>query len=144
MEVLLKSTKLSDKQIIETLRDFARNSNCWNYLPKESTRYTSLNGEPACMIMLDDEQVCPIVAVAKNEKRIYHVSNIIPKEGGSISPTEYNEIARRFGQSVDEFLRKRRIPLRLSFLIERLDLVQIIRGREKGTRTYLPLVGSHY
>jgi hypothetical protein len=66
------------------------------------------------------------MAVAKNEKRTYHVSNIIPKESGSITPTEYNEVAKRFGRSVDEFLRKRRVPLRVSFLIETLDLMQII------------------
>lgn len=126
MEVLLKSRKLSADEIIQTLKEFAGNSNCWNFLAKESIRLTSLSGAPACMIMLEDHQSCPIVAVAKNEKRIYHISNIIPKESGYITPTEYKEFAKRFGRSVDEFLRKRRVPLRVSFLRERLDLVQII------------------
>jgi hypothetical protein len=126
MEVLLKSQRLTDEQIIQAIKDFACSSSCWTYMPEESVKYTSLAGHPACMIMLEDERVCPIVAVGKNENGTYYVSNIIPKEAGSISPVEYNQFAQYFASSVRNFLRNSDVPLRVSLLIEKLDLKQII------------------
>lgn len=126
MEVLLKSPKLADEQIIQALRDFACNSNSWTYMPEESAKYTSLVGHPACMIMLDDKEVCPIVAVAKNENETYYVSNIIPKEDGFISPTQYDQFANCFAAAVNDFLRKSRVPLRVSVQMESLDLEHLI------------------
>lgn len=126
MEVLLTSRKLTDEQIIQALKDFAFNSNCWTYMPQQSAEYTSHVGDPACMIMLSDEDVSPIVAVAKKGNRTYCISNIIPKDPGSILPADYNKFAKRFAASVSDFLRKSRVPLRILVQMQSLDLKQII------------------
>lgn len=146
MEVLLKSGKLTVDQIIQALRDFTYSSNCWTYMPEESAKYTSLVGYPACMIMLDDKEVCLIVAVAKNENGTYYVSNIIPKESGSLLPTEYNKIAKRFAESVEDFTRKSHVPLRVSLLIETLDLKHIISSpiARKSFDQYLAMYPRSY
>lgn len=95
-------------------------------MPEESAKYTYHVGDPACMIMLNDEDLSAIVAVAKKGNKTYYVSNIIPKDSGSILPAEYNQFAKRFAASVDDFLRKNHVPLRVSLLVESLDLKQII------------------
>lgn len=115
-------------------------------MPEESAKYTSLAGHPACMIMLEDEGVCPIVAVGKNENGTYYVSNIIPKEAGYISPVEYNQFAKCFASSVRNFLRDSAVPLRVSVLIEKLDLKQIVSSRiaRKSFEQYLAMYPLTY
>jgi hypothetical protein len=51
---------------------------------------------------------------------------IIPKDAGFISPTDYNQFAKRFGAGVDDYLRKSRVPMRVLLVTESLDPKQII------------------
>lgn len=127
-EVILRSKTLTDEEFIDTLKRFSEQVAGWTYLNDESAEYTAGVGGPSCMLQLDESRFGHAVALTKGMEGRYCVVNIAPREQGSLSMLEYNEVARRFAADLRGFVRKRQIPMSVSTTGEEEGLQEIIRS----------------
>jgi len=87
---------------------------------------------PHCVVIYTQRKTVACVAlVATGESpRAVRLTNIFPGESGHITPHEYNLIAERFVKDFRNYVRRKRLPVKLSLSVFRLSLETAIPSKK--------------
>lgn len=145
-ELTIKESNKSAADLVQTINDFCTTSSEYLYLTKQSKDYQRGINSVCCMIADTSSAVYPGLAFAASGDASLYLANIVPKHVSQIFIKEYNEIASRFADSFGQFVKERKLGIRIITTSDELTLEAAIPGkktREFFTR-YLALHPTSY
>jgi hypothetical protein len=143
-EVYIKTGAIADEEVIDHIIEFAKETDGWIYPEKESMRYATAAGAPACAIAYAayNPPVLPGVAVVKKKEGLFYVPNIVPKRSSRLSMMQYNEVAVAFGRGLRSYFKRHKVPVSVSLPSTEVHFEDIVKS--KKARSYFQLYLQNY
>lgn len=130
IDVLIVWKHKDSSTFILALKEFGAQMSGWEFLEQQSKEYSSATGEPSCALLKADNTFKPAVAITIKTGSTFYIANIVPKETGRLSMTEYNEVARQFAKDIKQYAKERKLKLEVKTTHENIGLSDIIRGNK--------------
>jgi hypothetical protein len=146
IDVLITSRYEDPHDFILVMKGFGDHVMGWEFLAAQSEEYASLTGEPSCALLKVGNRHSPAVVITVKRDNTFYIANIVPKENGEMSMTEYNEVVKQFAVDVNKYAKTHRLKLEIKTTHEYIGLQEIIGGaktRELFER-YLNLFPTSY
>lgn len=146
IDVSIYSQYSQPNEFINALIKFANRSGSWEYLEKQSIAYATGAGAESCAILMKGNKHHPAIAITNKNKNIFYIANIVPKESGSISLTEYNRISKEFAKSLIEYKKNEKAKFTVKITSDKVTLSTIITGKKSRElfERYLNLFPTSY
>ncbi len=126
IDVLILWNSQESKDFISIMKEFGTQMSGWKFLEEQSEDYSTITGNPSCMLLKDDNKFKPAVAVTLKTGNIFYIANIVPKETSYLSMTEYNEVAKQFANDVKLFVKNKKLSIKIKTINENIRLPDII------------------
>jgi hypothetical protein len=125
-EVELRS-KNGTEYLIEQIIGFGNCSTNWVYDKERSNRYSNnLIDAKGCALIYKGSKWNPGFAFSEKKEGHIYLANIVPKETGKISITEYNGLSKSFFEAFKEWSKEQRNGIKISISKTDLELEDII------------------
>ncbi len=129
------SSRNNDSRIlVEALLRFARESDGYTPLPKQTAQYRKLITTDAFVLQAIHSEPLPAIHLASSDGAGLELTNIIPKNVSSITMEEYNSFVEHFRKSLTSFSRRNSLGLRIKTTSGELTLDSAISGPKTRKR----------
>jgi len=130
IELTLKRRNKSAAELVETIKEFCTISSDYLYLTKESEKYQRGINAAGCVIADTTSAIYPGLAFAASGDTSLYLANIVPKHVSQISIKEYNDIASGFAENFRQFIKERKLGVRIITTSDELTLAAAIPGKK--------------
>jgi len=130
IDVLIVWKNHNSSSFIRVLEKFGAQMPGWEFLEQQSKEYSTATGEPSCALLKADNKFKPAVAITIKSGNTFFIANIVPKETGRLSMTQYNGVARQFVKDIKQYAKEHKLKLKVKTTNENIGLSDIIRGKK--------------
>jgi hypothetical protein len=132
-KLTIRSSSLDAGSLIDEIRVFCSTSKAFSFLEDESNKYSDSVEAPCCMLTsARSSGGDALIALSEEKSGVLYLANIVPDEMGDIGLAEANEITRHFANALTQFVKNKKLKVRVVCAPEDIGVEDILR--DKRTR----------